>query len=447
MNKNKGDKIEFKLDPNVKEFYQHCPPELESCMAGADNAKDERTRRTKLRITEFYETQKDNVQMLLLYINGKLSGRALLWSNVENAKGGMYLDRRYHPENKIVNGYYIDYAIKNDWTYRKTNNIVDTDDIANTVDGSDKLKYNCINVEDIDLVPYMDTFRHGEEDGEFNNISGSIDFDNTHGASLDGSSGGMELDEETVQSLVHSGTYLRNIIMSGEYTFPEYGLHVSPFVTTDDARYNEDNLRTIMNYSDLQFNELSSYDVEAFLTTALENGKRCNTIFEYLSDTFSNGDMERMVRDYVRGSESNLTNDMLYSLYDSCDTVLPNDKSAKLSICNLIILTIIDSREFDKLDDDDEFENMLSYLEGTAKMRPSYSMHVNYQIQIVDKVIELYGNIYDLDDSKFDEFALLIKRMHRVCNLYDKSIEHIENAFTDSDGDRLASLKKMIGWK
>jgi hypothetical protein len=159
-NKHKDD-IEFKLVDDVYDFYENCPYELGSCQAGEEFKPD---------VAKFYATQKPNLKVLTLYKNGDLSGRALLWSHVENAKDGMFLDRTYPATDMEIKNHYIKYAIKNGWTYRSTNEAEHPNHVSNTSDGGAMLNYQCVNVDDINIVPYMDTFRFGNPDGGFSNF-------------------------------------------------------------------------------------------------------------------------------------------------------------------------------------------------------------------------------------------------------------------------------------
>lgn len=167
-----NDGYEFIIDDDVAGCYED-DDMPKSCMTGKEF------------VIDFYESQPD-IKMVKLLFNNKIVGRALLWTKVNGAKGGLFLDRVYPTgDDKIINLFH-EYAKKNDWSYRGSNNINDYFSIENC--DSTKLFVKLNNKDDIKLVPYLDTFRFGFINNEFiTNVKGngtSYTFGNTNGTSL-----------------------------------------------------------------------------------------------------------------------------------------------------------------------------------------------------------------------------------------------------------------------
>jgi hypothetical protein len=170
------DKIEFRLEPDVYEAYRSiCVGKLESCQTG---------RYFKKSAAKFYSSQAKNAQLLLLYKNDEIVGRALLWRNVKGAKGGMYLDRTYPADDMVVRNIFVRHAAENDWSYRGTNDIKVLVSVENC--DSRTLEYQCANVRKLNVIPFLDTFRYGDSNGSFSNSNTgkTMEFDEIEGTNF-----------------------------------------------------------------------------------------------------------------------------------------------------------------------------------------------------------------------------------------------------------------------
>jgi hypothetical protein len=166
--------FEFKIEDDVTDAY--CKYNIASCMNG-----------DRRHITKFYDTQKPNLKVVILYKLGAPMGRALLWSKVDGAKNGMFMDRIYPAHDEKVIKLMREYAIKNDWSYKNNQTAGEYTAIAN---GRSNLSYECVNVDKIELVPYMDTFVWGDHQGHLSNIDfndADNKFENVNGARFLGS--------------------------------------------------------------------------------------------------------------------------------------------------------------------------------------------------------------------------------------------------------------------
>jgi len=137
-----SDDILFTIEKDVvKAYTTYC---IDSCMS-----------KTKNHLV-FYTTQPD-ISIVIARKDGTPIGRALLWSKVEGAKNGMFMDRVYPADDEMIVAKFHKYAEQKGWSHRKTQKADDTDRDFPMV-------FNIKNADElIDRgFPYMDTFRFGE---------------------------------------------------------------------------------------------------------------------------------------------------------------------------------------------------------------------------------------------------------------------------------------------
>lgn len=173
LNINKG--YDWELSDDVVKTYlsNDCPS---SCLTKA---------KFKTGSLEFFNTQKGKIKILLLKHNDKLVGRALIWYDVKGANNKILMDRVYPFNDENIVKRFHDYALKQNWSYR--DNVNDPTKKGFTKIGNSKTKnlsYQCINLHDISVVPYLDTFRFGNSKGLFTNTNSdtmNFEFDKPHG--------------------------------------------------------------------------------------------------------------------------------------------------------------------------------------------------------------------------------------------------------------------------
>jgi len=134
--------VTFTIEDNVSEWYKSgkCG-KVKSCMTD------------KPELTKFYDTQ-DSLKIVIAWRNKEPIARALLWYNVENKDGrknGVYLDRVYPHDSMEIIELFRDFADKNKWWSQYY--------------GGDFI-YQLENMDKIDKIPYLDTFKFGGADGK-----------------------------------------------------------------------------------------------------------------------------------------------------------------------------------------------------------------------------------------------------------------------------------------
>jgi len=138
------DDIEFTVEKDVvKAYTTYC---IDSCMSNKKN------------LLYFYTTQPD-ISIVIARKDGKPIGRALLWSKVEGAKNGMFMDRIYPADDDMIVAKFHKYAEEKGWSHRLSQRTYNTDENVTII-------YNVQNKEKLigKLLPYMDTFRYGQRD-------------------------------------------------------------------------------------------------------------------------------------------------------------------------------------------------------------------------------------------------------------------------------------------
>ena len=112
---------------------------------------------------EFYAQNQDKVSLLILKDDKddtKIRGRALLWK-LSEPSDRIFMDRIYYTTEHIIE-LFKDYAIENDWLYKKNQNMEENELI---IDHKNNTYYTEIVVKDIDdpgygHYPYMDTLKY-----------------------------------------------------------------------------------------------------------------------------------------------------------------------------------------------------------------------------------------------------------------------------------------------
>jgi len=139
------DDIEFTVEKDVvKAYTTYC---IESCM----------TKYSAKKQLYFYTTQPD-ISIVIARKDGKPVGRALLWSKVEGAKNGMFMDRIYPVSDEMIVSKFKKYAQEKGWSHRLSQGAHNTQHIR-------ILSFHVKNEKDLagKPMPFMDTFRYAQK--------------------------------------------------------------------------------------------------------------------------------------------------------------------------------------------------------------------------------------------------------------------------------------------
>jgi hypothetical protein len=283
------DKLEFIISDDVYEVYsQLCVGRLASCQTGSE---------FKPKLAQFYKTQKPNLKILLLYKNDVPIGRALLWSHVEGAKRGVFVDRIYPAYSDDVKKMFNGHAKKNDWTYRGDTGPDKNCEIVNMEPGAKNLAYECVNMDEVSWVPYMDTLKYGTRGGTLSNIADDHDFlfDIVDGVNIktgetgtppaniefytnDANSEDSESEKDSADDEIENGTPLRDILHNYATSDVDFRM---VFNTDRTHQYIMDSMKFVIPRRNIILNKRNLLD---FIRSAGASDQTLDMVVNYYSN-------------------------------------------------------------------------------------------------------------------------------------------------------------------
>jgi len=160
-----SDNYDFEVHKNISDWYIKLHQEigLSSCVTNEDKID---SGFTKNALKPFDEDDRVSIVIIKNKDTGELIGRALLWdlAGELNDFDNLYLDRTYPSANLIVHNAFAKWAKSNGYLYRESISHRDYTLISGgDNDGGNTYIYfdTGKKIEELEVMPYMDTFRFG----------------------------------------------------------------------------------------------------------------------------------------------------------------------------------------------------------------------------------------------------------------------------------------------
>jgi len=284
----------------------------------------------------FYAKNKGVKLVILMSENeeDKIIGRALLWDIIEI--DGEEVDRKFMDRIYVIKsqemGKFKELARKNNWLYKKTQDMWSDTEIVDPKDSSTKHRTIVINnIESHNSYPYMDTLKYYSIDDGFLSNSKNIE----HNCILESTDGGFyDINDETyyVYSIYHNGV-----------------------INTNDMIWSDTENRYIATDESVYSNDLSEW-------VSMEYAEENWTYSEKEDDWFDNNNIVYITSEDCHVSQNYADQHYIESSYDyewySHEDGLPSEKWGIVPIENSIRVITSDDINLDELnDEDDDFDN------------------------------------------------------------------------------------------